>query len=330
MPQNILEWGIALILLLQSLGDWLIGPMNVFTFTGNTEFFLLIMPAVYWCWDSRLGLRVAVILLLSLAVNLALKVIWHDPRPYWLDTRVRLLTLPEVTFGIPSAHSQNSMMVWGMLAAHLQKSLAWVAAALIILITGLSRMYLGVHFPTDVVAGWILGIIMLILFLKFEEPVASRLKNLAEIAQIGLILAVSLFYIGLGAIVTNYVGLSFMVPPEWGQNHLVQAPDISIAPFSLENIIIVAGVFFGMVGGAILFNARFTFDAGGPWLKRLERFGLGVIGVLVLWQGLGALFDLLAADESLPGYLLRYIRFTLIGGWITALAPWVFLKMKLA
>ena len=45
MPDNVLEWGIGLILVLQELGDWLIGPMNVFTFTGNIEFYLL-NPAV--------------------------------------------------------------------------------------------------------------------------------------------------------------------------------------------------------------------------------------------------------------------------------------------
>ena len=44
MPESVLEWGIAFILTLQGLGDWLIGPMNIFTFTGNAEFYLLILP----------------------------------------------------------------------------------------------------------------------------------------------------------------------------------------------------------------------------------------------------------------------------------------------
>ena len=65
MPNSILEWGIALILSLQGLGDWLVTPMNFFTFTGTPEFYLLIMPVIYWCWDSRLGLRVGIIFLLS-------------------------------------------------------------------------------------------------------------------------------------------------------------------------------------------------------------------------------------------------------------------------
>ena len=85
MPDEILYWGIELIFWLQSLGDWPAGPMNVFTFTGYAEFYLLIMPAAYWCWDSRLGLRLAVIFLLSTALNFYVKLVIHDPRPYWLE-----------------------------------------------------------------------------------------------------------------------------------------------------------------------------------------------------------------------------------------------------
>jgi len=165
MPDEILYWGIELILWLQSLGDWPAGLMNLFTFTGYAEFYLLIMPAVYWCWDSRLGLRLAVVFLLSTALNFYVKLLIHDPRPYWLEPEVRLLSRAEITFGAPSGHAQNAVAVWGTLAAYLKSSWAWVIAGLLMFFVGLSRIYLGVHFPTDVLIGWLMNCVPLPLHL---------------------------------------------------------------------------------------------------------------------------------------------------------------------
>jgi membrane-associated phospholipid phosphatase len=330
MPESILEWGIALILLLQSLGDWLVGPMNLFTFTGNIEFYLLILPAIYWSWDTRLGLRVAIIFLLGLAINLITKVLFHDPRPYWFEPEVRLLTGTESSFGIPSGHAQNSVMIWGMLAVYLRKTWAWLGAVILIFFIGFSRIYLGVHFPTDVLTGWIMGIIALILFLQLEASVSTQFNKLGQISQVAIIFGISLLLILIGALLINQVSASWRLPAEWIQNAAADAPDEPIAPFSIQDLIITTSTFFGFIAGAILFKARLSFNAGGSWGKRLGRYLVGAVGVFILWQGLGALFDLVAVDESMPGYILRYIRYTLIGGWISALAPWLFLKMKLA
>jgi membrane-associated phospholipid phosphatase len=329
MPESVLEWGIAIILMLQGLGDWLIGPMNIFTFTGNPEFYLLILPAIYWCWDTRLGLRVSVILLLGLAINLLLKAAIHDPRPYWSDTRVRLLTGPESTFGIPSGHSQNAVAIWGMLAVYLWKGWAWAAAIALILLIGFSRMYLGVHFPTDVFAGWALGIITLLLALFLEKPVLRHLSKMNEYLQVAIILAVSLAVIMTGGLIIGSVNSSWQIPVEWVQNAALQAPDYRIAPLSLDDIIVSASAFFGFIGGAILIRSRLDFEAGGPWFQRIGRYLVGAVGVLILWQGLGALAGLVALDESLLGYILRFIRYSLIGVWMSALAPIVFVRLGL-
>ncbi len=329
MPENILQWGVALILTLQRLSDWLIGPMNIFTFTGNTEFYLLILPAIYWCWDSRLGLRVGLILLISLVTNLILKIAIHEPRPYWFDRRIRLLTKPETLFGIPSGHSQNSVAIWGIIAAHLRATWAWVVAILLIFFTGFSRMYLGVHFPTDVFAGWVLGIIVLILFLKLETPVTVQLNKMGALSQIVLVFAVSLGLILMGGLISSSVSAGWQLPVEWKQNAAAQSPDAPIDPLSLKDLITSASTFFGLAAGAILFNAHSNFDAGGPWAKRLGRYVVGIFGVFIIWQGLNALFDLVAADGTPLGYILHYIRYGLIGSWISALGPLLFIRLGL-
>ena len=74
--------------------------------------------------------------------------------------------------------------------------------------------------------------------------------------------------------------------------------------------------------------ARFRTD--GTWLQRAGRFLLGMVGVLICWQGLSILFGLVTADETAMGYILRYIRYAMTTGWAMFGAPWVFLRLKLA
>jgi membrane-associated phospholipid phosphatase len=330
MPQDILNQGIAFILFLQNLGDWLIGPMNFFTFFGNQEFFFLILPAFYWCIDSRLGMRLAVALLLSNGLNSVLKTTFHDPRPYWLDERVRLLTNPETSFGIPSGHAQNSVVIWGTLAAYLQRWWGWVIAVAMIFLISLSRMYLGVHFPTDVLGGLVLGVLTLVLVLYLEGPVIAWLETRRQGEQVGLMFAISLVFILAGAWLSSTVSASWQIPRQWVETAARQAPNHPITPLSIEGTIITAGVFFGLTSGFIWLNAYGGLNARGPWVKRLGRYLIGLVGVLILWQGLGILFSLLAAEETLPGYILRYIRYSLIGAWISMLGPLLFIRLGLA
>ncbi len=327
MPESVLEWGIMVVLAFQGLGDWLIGPMNLFTATGGLEFYLLVLPAIYWCYDNILGLRLVIVLMLSIALNLVLKLAWHDPRPYWLDSRVRLLTGDEPTFGIPSGHSQNAVIFWGILAAHFKKGWGWAVAILIILFTGFSRVYLGVHFPTDVLVGWVLGIIVLVLFLQLESPLITWLQQWGKWTQVGLIFAASLGLIAVGAVISSNVAANWTIPPEWIQNAALP-PGETFNPLSLDDLVISVGAIFGLTAALVLFDSG--FDPGGPWSRRIGRYIVGIIGVIIIWRGLGIVFGLVAPGESLVGYSLRYIRYALIGAWVATLAPILFIRLGLA
>ena len=125
--QVLIENGIAFIIALQAaMGDWLIAPMRFFSYFGNEEFFLLVLPLIYWCIDSALGLRVGFILLTSNLLNYVFKLMFIGPRPYWVSSHVRALWLTETTFGIPSGHAQNAAGVWGMIAAYINRTWVWV------------------------------------------------------------------------------------------------------------------------------------------------------------------------------------------------------------
>jgi hypothetical protein len=285
---------------------------------------------VYWCWDSRLGIRLGVGLLLSVSLNSTLKMILHDPRPYWFDPRVRLLTAPEISFGLPSGHSQHTAVIWGTIGAYLRRGWGWGLAVAMIFFVGLSRMQLGVHFPTDVFAGWTIGVLLVILFARLENSVSTWMKGQSEIAQIAIVFVLSLALAGTSALVSGVVSATWQLPGEWVRNAVAQAPDHPPAPFALDDLIVSASAFFGLTAGAIWLNRRQGVSARGPWYTRLGRYAVGVVGVFVLRYALGALFDLIAADGTLAGYVLRYVRYALIGAWISALAPLTFIRLGLA
>jgi hypothetical protein len=88
----------------------------------------------------------------------------------------------------------------------------------------------------------------------------------------------------------------------------------------------VAGTFFGLVAGAILIFHRGGFDVAGKWSKRVLRFGVGIIGLAILWWGLRKAFP---RDVSLLSQVLHYVRYFVTSFWVTYGAPWVFSKLGL-
>ena len=63
------------------------------------------------------------------------------------------------------------------------------------------------------------------------------------------------------------------------------------------------------------------------WWKRTLRFLIGVVGVVILWMGLGAIIP---DQDNILGYTLYYTWYAVIGFWISALAPVVFIRLNLA
>jgi len=317
--QNIIDFGIRLIAGLQALGDWQTLPMKFFSFLGTEEFYMLVLPVLYWCVSSALGMRVAVILMLSGGVNDAFKILFHGPRPYWVSSQVKGLAA-ETSFGVPSGHSQNAVAVWGIMAAWFKKAWAWVAALLIILLIGLSRLYLAVHFPHDVLAGWLIGALLLWLTLRFWQLVTAWARKLSTGGQVLAAFLASLVLLLLPVLSYAWTKASgWQAPGAWAS--------FATQAVNLDGAFTSGGTFFGLLVGAVFLAGLGGFQEKGVWWKLVLRYLLGVAGVLAIRYGLKFIFP---EGQDVLALALRYVRYAFIGFWMTGGAPWAFLKLKLA
>ncbi len=324
---NLFTLGLQIIVWFQSLGAWLSPVMKFFTFLGSTEFYLLVAPAILWCVDSVLGVRLGLFLMINATVNAAFKVAFHGPRPYSYSSNVNVVGGFEDSFGAPSGHAQNAVIVWGTLANQIKSRAAWVIAVILMFMIGISRIYLALHFPHDVLLGWFFGAIMLWILLHFEKPVVNWIEKFSVSIQILLIFVFSLFLILL-VVIAQLTLRGWSVPVEWIANaHIAFPTKPDINPLSYHNFLTSTGAFFGLAAGWIWISKLGGFTIRDPWFKLVGRYILGVLGVLILYFGLRSLIP---QADTLISYALRYIQFALIGFWMSGFAPWLFVKLKLA
>lgn len=321
-------WGLELILILQRF-DGLTLPMQLMTFTGSTEFFLLILPALYWFVDRRLGVRLAVALLLTIWLGSVLKIALHSPRPYWVDPRVALLGGTEATFGLPSLHAMNAVVMWSLLAHALHRRWLWILVFLLSFVAGLSRIYLGVHYPSDVVVGWGLGLLLLGAWWRWRDSLTTWFTHFTPLYQ-RLIGATVVFLVILSGVAAQlFSALTLDTLMVWPESRML-GPEAYLSAFALTDIMTVAGFTYGLLAGVQWINRVGGFTVRTNFWRAAGRYLLGVIGVLLFWKGLDLLFAPLAAEQSTLGYALRALRYGMVGFWIFGLAPYCFRLLRLA
>lgn len=317
--------GIAMVVWFQGLGGWLVLPMKFFSFLGTETFFLLLVPLLYWSVDAGLGLRLGCMVMFTGAVNGILKLSFHAPRPYWFSPQVKAY-LAETSFGVPSAHAQTAAGLFGLAAGLLKRRWGWLLAFLLIIMIGLSRIYLGVHFPFDVLAGWAIGAFILWGFIHWWDGLAVWVKQKSLGQQIGLAFALSIIFLVLGSIAFGSLR-GWVLPPAWFENARISGADVMPAPVTLDSTITPAALLFGVLAGVAWMNSRGGFSAKGSLAHRLLRLLPGLAGIMVIYLGLKVIFP---GGDSLLAYILRYLRYGLVGLWLSAGAPWVFYKLNLA
>ena len=301
---------------LQDAPEWLLALLHAVTFLGDEEFYLLVFPILFWSVSRRIGTRLGAMLLLTASVNGIGKLVAATPRPPFLEPSLE--RVPESTYGIPSGHAQNAVAVWGLLGIALRRWWSVLAAVLLSALIGWSRVQLGAHFLEDVLVGWAVGAVLLVAYLLLERPVAAWWLRLRPVGQVLAGVVAS-----LGLIAPAVLLSARLQGQQFGWPGLVDPVETTGA----SAVVAPAATLAGLVAGLVLLRSRGGFDSGGPLRLRLARVGLGLVGVIVLWQGLGTVFP---GGEAPVDLLLRYLRYGLVGFWVGGLAPVLFVRAGLA
>lgn len=313
-----------LTLTLQSIGDWLNPIMKFFTWLGYPQAYMIIIAVIYWSFDRKLGLRLAIFLPVTASLNSILKQAFHAPRPYWLDPDIKAIQASN-GFGMPSGHAQAST-VWLYAANILKSRWIWFVALFVAFMVGLSRIFLGVHFSSQVLSGWLFGIVVLILFAYFEKKILTFFLKRKFFIQLTWIGAITIFMLALGGVFV-YLLKNWEMPMEWISNAADDLAGMNESILSSVGMAAVAGNaggFLGVALGALLSHRKGGFDTRGSIWKRLLRSVAGIISLLALY----GMIMWIAPDETrdVAFSIWRFFGFFLISFFTIFLLPLLFRK----
>ena len=284
---------------------------------GRFEFYLALIPLVYWCMNKSFGKEVAYLLAITNVLNAVAKHLLRQPRPYWLDTGLSLSE--ETSYGAPSGHVQISTVIYILVALRADRRLAWFLAGLGIFVMALSRVYLGVHFWYDAIIGFILGIFVLIGYFvwrsTFRDAFRNRILGQRILLAITLPFTVSLVYVLGLVLIAELPRVSWSTAAEVAER------------VSLDSTAAATGILLGLGIGFILEASRVHFTVEGTVARRAVRYFIGMVGTVLIWRGLALIFP---EDPLWMGLPLRLLRYWLAGMWVAYYAPLLFVRIGLA
>ena len=290
------DWEVRLMEILQAnMGA--IGNViaQIFTFFGEEIMMVLILAFMYLIWDKDKGRIIGMNVVLTVVVNPLVKNVFLRRRPYFDNPSVQCLKPVESGadiydinaqgFSFPSGHAMNSTAVFGSLAYVVRKKWLTIVCVLFPFFIGISRFCLGVHYPTDVFVGWIVGAILV-----FGMPVLLRKVKRTWLLYliITLISCVGFFYCqtndyytGVGIMIGFFLGDLF-------EKKYVKFENTRNVVSMILRVVIVA-VIYG--GGSVLlklpFSAEFLESSTmSQYLVRMLRYAI----ILFMEIGIAPMF----------------------------------------
>lgn len=180
------DWEVALILWLQShmggIGTAIASFLSMF---GEQLISVAVLGFLYWCFDKKFGIFVGMNVMVANVWNPMVKNIFMRRRPYFDTPDIKCLKAVEKDadiydiaaqgYSFPSGHSTNAVTVFSSLGLYKRRSVILrVVGVVIPLLVGISRFCLGVHYPTDVLVGWLLGLVVILVVPWLQSKIKNR------------------------------------------------------------------------------------------------------------------------------------------------------------
>lgn len=186
-----------------------------------------------------------------------LKQLLQDPRPYLISDQFTIHAMGS-GFGMPSGHSATGLITLAVIGMFLDKRYFLVLIPLIVLV-GLSRVYLGVHTLGQVMAGWLVALVIIGTYWIFARDTASFLKFYSRAVTLILVTCSTLVFVLAHVYIDLSVQPQFSIPDLWQQNdirayELLAVPEDEYSPLSLfqSHRIVLVGLYAGFCMAALL------------------------------------------------------------------------------
>lgn len=261
---------------------------------GEETAFLVIALIVFWCVDKRRGYYVMAVGFAGTMANQFLKLLCRIPRPWVRDPDFTILEQAREAadgYSFPSGHSQCAVGTFGAIAASSRnKWMKGVCIALCVLVP-LSRMYIGVHTPADVLVGSGMAVILVWLF---RRPILDGDRGMNVLIPVLTVLALGLV----------------LYTSCWKFPEDVDADNLESG---LKSAYTLLGC---MLGIAVVYpvEKRFVqFSTQAVWWAQILKAVLGLIVVLLAKEGLRAPLDWIFGGR-MAARMVRYFLVVLTAG----------------
>ncbi|WP_343347502.1 phosphatase PAP2 family protein [Terrisporobacter petrolearius] len=300
-----------ILMYLQSIrNELLTGIFTFFTICTEVPVITVLTGVIYWCINKKAGQRTLFALCGSLNINAGVKNYVKMPRPIGTDGLQSLRIETATGYSFPSGHTQTSTTFWTSMMYLFRKSWIYIVGILMIIGAGISRLYLGVHWPMDVIVAWGFGIILSIIFIKLFDYIDDN-KNYYILVVLMLIFGVCTYFIGgedLYKMFGLYTGFAL--------GYMVEDTFIN---FSTENEARRKNIF-----------AKKTSKNEGLG-KKILRFVVGIVSLVAVYLLLNYVQDALIVNKSEEIInIIKYLKYTIVVFWGVAGAPALFKLFKLA
>lgn len=271
--------------------------MLLVTRLGEETAFLVAALIVFWCVDKRHGYYLMTVGFIGTMANQFMKLWFRVPRPWVLDENFTILEQAREAasgYSFPSGHSQSSVGTFGAVAATAKTTwVKWVCIAICVLVP-LSRMYIGVHTPSDVLVGAGMALILVGLLKKpIVEHTDKAMKPL-----IALMLAMA---VGQLLFVEKYPFPANV--------------DVHNLESGVKNAYTLIGCILGVAVIYVLEKKYVNFETKAVWWAQILKAVLGLAVVLAVKEGMRAPLDNLFSGH-LAARAVRYFLIVAVAGGV--------------
>lgn len=313
-----LGWQIDYLLLLQNFRDFSGHILDKFFLTitmfGEIAILVLFICCLYWCINKKIGMYVLWCYTFGFLTNIFLKTTACIYRPWILDSRVHPLpsAIPAATgYSFPSGHTAGAVSSWGatVFAFWENKIIRYFGITLVLLIM-ISRNYVGVHTPQDVIVSFVVGVCLLFLVHKLYNWVQkAENRDLIITCSVTMLSVLLLLYVNLKSYPMDYLNGKILFDP---------------TPVKIDTFARIGGV-LGVFYGWLLEKRFLNFDIGkGPFLRKLIRMVVGgVILSFIYMYGKDYITSLVGLRTGL--FVYQFV----MGMFITYIYPLIFFKLKI-